>query len=58
MQDNVAITSGDVKEAIERTQEAEAYRKASYIRKFNGDKLAAEQYLEADAKRRRQNRGR
>ena len=57
MQDNVAITSGDVKEAIERTQEAEAYRKEHYIRKFKGDKSAAEKYLEVDAARRKQNRG-
>lgn len=42
---NVAYVDGDFKEAIERTREAEAYRREHYVRKFNGDKLAADKFL-------------
>jgi hypothetical protein len=41
---NVAYAT-DIKEAVERTHEADALRFEAAVRKFNGDKIAAEKYL-------------
>lgn len=45
--DFIAHTSGDVKEAIERTREAEARSLEAYTRKFGGDKDYAKRYIAA-----------
>lgn len=50
----VAHTTGDIKEAIERTREAEAYQREALVRRFGGDKVAAEEYARAKARRRGQ----
>lgn len=41
----IAHTSGDVKEAVERTREAEARTLEAYTRKFSGDKDYAKRYI-------------
>jgi hypothetical protein len=41
----VVHTTGDLKEARDRTQAAEAYRRESYVRKFNGNKDAADKFI-------------
>jgi hypothetical protein len=42
---------GDLKEAIERTREAEAYSLEAYTRRFNGDKEYAKRYIAAKMRR-------
>ncbi|MDN4611475.1 hypothetical protein [Arthrobacter burdickii] len=49
--DLVAHTTGDVKEAIERTREAEAYSLEAYTRRFAGDKDYAKRYMAAKTRR-------
>jgi hypothetical protein len=47
----VAHTTGDLKEAIERTREAEAYSLEAYTRRFAGDKDYAKRYMAAKMRR-------
>jgi hypothetical protein len=49
--DLIAHTSGDVKEAVERTREAEAYSLEAYTRRFAGDKEYAKRYMAAKMRR-------
>jgi hypothetical protein len=51
--DFIAHTSGDVKEAVERTREAEARSLEAYTRKFDGDKEYAKRYLASKMRRAR-----
>jgi hypothetical protein len=53
MSEFVAYTTGDVKEAVERTQEAEARVREATIKRFRGDRIAAEQYMTMKKKRRK-----
>jgi hypothetical protein len=48
---SVAHTTGDVKEAVERTREAEAYSLEAYTRRFSGDKEYAKRYMAAKMRR-------
>lgn len=45
MSEKTVAYSENVKEAVERTEESEALRFEATVRKFNGDKIAAEKYL-------------
>lgn len=45
MESLVASTSGDIKEARDRHEAAEAYRLERFTKKLNGDKEAAKKYL-------------
>lgn len=48
---SVAHTTGDVKEALERTREAEARTLEAYTRRFNGDKEYAKRYMASKMRR-------
>jgi hypothetical protein len=45
MSDLVAYTPGDIKESIDRAKEAQARERERLVKRFNGDKIAAEQYM-------------
>jgi len=45
MSEFVAHTNGDVKEAFERAEEAQARQREHLVKKFNGDKDAADKYM-------------
>lgn len=47
---SVTHTTGDVKEAVERTREA-AYRLEAYTRRFNGEQEYAKRYMASKMRR-------
>jgi hypothetical protein len=54
MSELVAYTNGDVKESIDRAKEAKARQWEQLVRRFNGDKVAAQQYMNRTLRGRKQ----